>query len=276
MLTTRPAPSLVASMRSSKSAAPARSKAPLPACSRPATVAGPVPKKMQRAKAWTSEVENVFRLQEAGYRDMHELRAFVQLVEWRLCFVAAARPPRTGAGAGVTRAQEQSRTRSAQIALGCGVAARPIVHCAPPTRLQAGPARAGGLAFVALDQETSDEAQLGRRAVAALLPREAGVRPQGHSQGQALLVLVNYSRISRVLLVLNDTRVDRGKCSLIIPLLSFHAPSPCPPPQQLKPSEAELRAECAGVRAQCWCPQGRRLPSPSGVRGLLFVSSVQP
>ena len=29
------------------------------------------------------------------------------------------------------------------------------------------------------------------------------------------------------------------------------------------------------VQTQCWCPQGRRLPNPCGVRGLLFFSSVQ-
>jgi len=28
---------------------------------------GPKPKKMQRAKTWSHEVENVFRLQEAGF-----------------------------------------------------------------------------------------------------------------------------------------------------------------------------------------------------------------
>ena len=36
---------------------------------------GPVPKKMQRAKAWSFEIENIFRLQEAGYRDLLELQA---------------------------------------------------------------------------------------------------------------------------------------------------------------------------------------------------------
>jgi len=39
---------------------------------------GPKPKKMQRAKTWSHEVENVFRLQEAGYRDVHELLALGQ------------------------------------------------------------------------------------------------------------------------------------------------------------------------------------------------------
>jgi len=33
---------------------------------------------MQRAKTWSHEVENVFRLQEAGYRDVHELLALGQ------------------------------------------------------------------------------------------------------------------------------------------------------------------------------------------------------
>jgi len=40
--------------------------------------AGPAPKTMQRAKVWSLEVENIFRLQEAGYRDIIELRALGQ------------------------------------------------------------------------------------------------------------------------------------------------------------------------------------------------------
>mmetsp|Transcript_20027 Transcript_20027/g.40821 ORF Transcript_20027/g.40821 Transcript_20027/m.40821 type:complete len:128 (-) Transcript_20027:143-526(-) len=61
---------------------------PVPTHSKPATGAGvaqavtgptvPVPKKMLRAKVWTPEVENIFRLQEAGYRDIHELRSLGQ------------------------------------------------------------------------------------------------------------------------------------------------------------------------------------------------------
>jgi hypothetical protein len=93
-LQSRPAPALVASMRSNRAGStltptcrPTKSSAPAGARSRPGTGArvsvtgaepahvGPVPKKMQRAKAWSFEVENIFRLQEAGYRDLLELQA---------------------------------------------------------------------------------------------------------------------------------------------------------------------------------------------------------
>ena len=92
-LQTRPAPALSASTRSNSAASapaptsrPTKSSAP-PARPRPGTGArasvtgagpahiGPVPKKMQRAKAWSFEIENIFRLQEAGYRDLLELQA---------------------------------------------------------------------------------------------------------------------------------------------------------------------------------------------------------
>ena len=92
-LQSRPAPALSASTRSNSAASapaptcrPTKSSAP-PARPRPGTGArvsvtgagpthvGPVPKKMQRAKAWSFEIENIFRLQEAGYRDLLELQA---------------------------------------------------------------------------------------------------------------------------------------------------------------------------------------------------------
>lgn len=36
------------------------------------------PKFMKRAKEWTAEVENLFRFQEASYRDEHEYRQVKQ------------------------------------------------------------------------------------------------------------------------------------------------------------------------------------------------------
>ena len=68
----------------SPAAPPARgAKAPAARGSKPAAASaevssGPVPKKMQRAKVWSFEVENTFRLQEAGYRDVFELLALGQ------------------------------------------------------------------------------------------------------------------------------------------------------------------------------------------------------
>ena len=92
-LLSRPAPALIASTRSNGAAStptptcrPSKATAP-PARLRPGTGArvsvtgaepvhvGPVPKKMQRAKTWSFEIENTFRLQEAGYRDLLELQA---------------------------------------------------------------------------------------------------------------------------------------------------------------------------------------------------------
>ena len=128
-LRSRPAPVLIASTRSNQSTAstppPACSK--LSTCTGAAAVVGPVPKKMQRAKAWSFDVENTFRLQEAGYRDIHELRALVQRVgsgllavpclaaTSRLCSSPKVRPPPDGpVGLGVAlRTREQSLGSSA-------------------------------------------------------------------------------------------------------------------------------------------------------------------
>ena len=52
-----------------------RSGSKFGAASSSAEAAGPAPKKMQRAKVWSPDVENTFRLQEAGYRDLIELAA---------------------------------------------------------------------------------------------------------------------------------------------------------------------------------------------------------
>lgn len=44
------------------------------------------PKSMSRAKAWTAEVENLFRFQEAGYRDELE---YIQIKQGALVNIAA-------------------------------------------------------------------------------------------------------------------------------------------------------------------------------------------
>ncbi|KAG9280234.1 hypothetical protein AMEX_G2916 [Astyanax mexicanus] len=58
-------------------------KAVLPGVKFTGMSCGTKPKSMSRAKQWTDEVENLYRFQQAGYRDEMEYRQIKQLeIDW--------------------------------------------------------------------------------------------------------------------------------------------------------------------------------------------------
>eukprot|EP00964_Phaeocystis_antarctica_P146832 scaffold113258_cov66-Phaeocystis_antarctica.AAC.1 len=177
-LLSRPAPALVASTRQHNKAAstptPGRTKASAPpgARSRPGTGmrlsvagaepvhAGPVPKKMQRAKTWSFEIENVFRYVHSMHCTCTAHALYMHSSSTASTARCASCSP-----SGHTPHKHRTCTAHALHVAGGGLQR-------PAGAASAGPARARGVAVVPPHQEAADQAELERRLGAALLPRE--------------------------------------------------------------------------------------------------------